>query len=182
MITVLENSLTRKKHVLNLVDHRGKVIGFNPYPGNIKLKYKLYRSDGYLILTDDDEPIEKYLIGAPFHFGPNVSFTQDTETDSLTAMHIDLVSDTLKITNELDIEGEGGEYYVEEIGLTQKDLDELFSKENVKRWMNGEWKHLSQCYGLKKTWQEMTDKEKIEELFGRLLMLESKVNILGNAK
>jgi len=182
MITVLENSLTRKKHTLNLVDHKGKVIGFNPYPGNKKLKYELYRHDGCLILTDEDEPIEKYLIGAPFHFGSDISFTPSNMSNDLTAMHIDLISDKLKLVNELNIVGDGGEYYVEDIGLSQKDLDKLFSKENVNKWMNGEWKYFEQCYDVKKVWQDMTDSEKIESLFGRILKLEEKVNLLGNLK
>lgn len=185
MITVLENSLTQKKHILNLIDHNGKALGFNPYPGNEKIKYSLTKNDGTPLLSEKDESIEKYLIGAPFHFGNNASFVPSETDDSLIAINIDLVSDNLELINHLTISGDGGEYYIEDIGLSLKDMEQLFSEKKISEWKSGAWSLMYEHgFGPKKDklWEELTDREQIEILIKRIEKLEEKVNMLGNLK
>lgn len=182
MITVLENSLTRKKHTLNLVDHRGRVLGFNPYPNNKKVRWELTDSSKGPILNTDRVSIESYIIGAPFHFGSDVTFVPSEKDNSLTAVNIDLIRDDLKTVDRLTIYGEGGEYYVDDVGLSDEDMADLFSKESIERWKDGHWSYLYATKIKEKSWEEMDDSEKIAHLLARIEKLESKVNLLGNAR
>ena len=184
MITVLENSLTKKKHTLNLVDNRGRVVGFNPYPDGKPLKYEFRNSEGILVSNEKYRPIEQYLVGAPFHFGSDISFVPSEIDDSLTAMNVDLITDNHGLINELHIEGQGGEYYVEDIGLSKEDLNALFSQEKIQYWKeHASWRPLYP-YELKveKTWEDMAQTEKLEYLLSKVSKLEEKVNLLGNLK
>ena len=184
MITVLDNSLTRKKHTLNLVDHKGRVLGFNPYPGNKQIRYDLKNEEGKDLLEFNDMPIEKYLIGAPFHFGSDITFVPSQKDNSLTAINIDLISDKHGIVNYLTINGVGGEYYVDDIGLSDEELSSLFSSDKIRYWKEHScWRPLYP-YELKqeKTWEEMNDSERIAFLLKKIEKLEEKVNLLGNLK
>ena len=183
MITILQNSLTRKKHTLNLIDHKGRVLGFNPYPGNHKVEWELMDEKGKDLIGDADIAIEKYLVGIPFHFGSDITFEVSQRNNSLNAINVDLVSDNLQELNHLTIHGEGGEYYIEDIGLSEADKIALFSKEAIEKWKNGRWADLY-VQGLgnssEKAWGVMTQEEKLESLLHRIEKLEGKVNLLGN--
>ena len=74
MITVLENAQTRAKKTLNFVDHKGKVVGFNPMPDGERLRFQLRAPSGRTVLTQADMPLEHYLRGLACHFGPGISF------------------------------------------------------------------------------------------------------------
>ena len=54
MITVLENAQTRAKKTLNFVDHKGKVVGFNPMPDGERLRFQLRGPSGRTVLTEAD--------------------------------------------------------------------------------------------------------------------------------
>ena len=131
MITILENAQTRHKGSLNFVDNRGKVVGFNPMPGGERLRYQLRAPSGKTVLTEADMPIAHYLRGLACHFGPGISFTAD-EDGERKAMIVPLVSDAsvagkgLQQT-QLRIEGVGGEYYCDDLGLTSEEIESLFS-------------------------------------------------------
>ena len=79
--------------------------------------------------------LSHYLRGLACHFGPGISFATG-EDGERRAMIIPLVSDTpvagrgLQKT-ELHIEGVGGEYYCEDIGLTNAEIDELFAEKEA---------------------------------------------------
>ena len=185
MITILENSITKKKNTLNLVDNNGRVLGFKPRPNNVLLKYQFRNSDGHLVSDETCQPLERYLIGSPFHFGRDISFVPSDIDGELTAMNIDLISDKLGLVNELHIEGVGAEYYVEDIGLSNNELSALFSDANIEQWRKtSAWRPLYpyELVKPKKTWEVMSDKERIETLLKRIEKLEEKVNILGNLK
>ena len=131
MITVLENAQTKAKGTINFVDHRGKVVGFNPAPDGARLRYQLRAPSGRTVLTEADMPIAHYLRGLACHFGPGISFTTDEEGER-KAMIVPLVSDApvagkgLQQT-QLRIEGVGGEYYCDDLGLTAEEIESLFS-------------------------------------------------------
>jgi hypothetical protein len=135
MITILENAQTRNKSTVNFVDHKGKVIGFNPSPDGARLKFQLRGPSGKTVLTEADMSLSHYLRGLACHFGPGISFATG-EDGERRAMIIPLVSDTpvagrgLQKT-ELHIEGVGGEYYCEDIGLTNAEIDELFAEKEA---------------------------------------------------
>ena len=186
MITVLQNSLTARKHTLNLVDHKGRVVGFNPYPGNRKVEWELADDTGKDLIGDEDIAIEKYLIGIPFHFGSHALLETSSRYASFTSLKVDLVSDNLMVTNHLTIHGEGGDYYVEDIGLSEDDKVALFSPKAISKWKTGRWAELYiQGLGdkplVEKSWAEMTDHERVEHLLRRIEKLEGKVNLLGNS-
>lgn len=184
MIVVLENSLTRKKNTLNLIDHKGKVVGFNPYPNGKRLKYELRDSSGKIILTDETEPIEKYLIKSDFHFGSDITFTVSQNDNTLSAMNLELISDNLEYVNMLRIEGKGGEYYMEDIGIPRQELAALFSKENRNYW-NSIVEHNGielQFLNNVNPWNSMTVEEKLDFLSKKILKIEEKLNLLGNLK
>lgn len=137
MITLLDNSLTRKKHTMNFVDNRGKVLGFNPYPNNKTIKYELRNQRGILLFNEQYIPIDKYLIGATYHFGNDISFSVDNDSSELSAVNVELVSDDLRLADqnvlELRIEGMGGQYYCEDIGLSERDKKRMFTPEAIER-------------------------------------------------
>ena len=54
MITILENAQTRNKSTVNFVDHKGKVIGFNPSPDGARIKFQLRGPSGKTVLTEAD--------------------------------------------------------------------------------------------------------------------------------
>lgn len=187
MITVLENSLTRKKHTLNLVDHKGKVFGFNPYPNNKKITWELkIRNHATAAITDKDISIERYIVGAPFHFGSNIMFgVSGNGAGKSDGVMIELVADNLSTYNNLFIYGDGGEYYCEDIGLSEKEIKQLFSKEAIDRWKNGNWsKFYKEFYGKRNAdgWDEMPISRKLDYLLNKVEKLEEKVNLLGNLK
>ncbi len=130
MITILENAQTRHKGSLNFVDHRGKVIGFNPAPDGARLRYRLFAPSGKTVLTEADMPISHYLRGLACHFGPDVVFDagKDGRRHSMT---VPLVSDTAVAggtqTTHLHIEGVGGEYYSDDLGLSAAEIESLFA-------------------------------------------------------
>ena len=132
MITVLENAQTKAKGTLNFVDHRGKVVGFNPAPDGARLRYQLRAPSGRTVLTEADMPIAHYLRGLACHFGPGISFTTD-EDGERRAMIVPLVSDApvsgkgLQET-QLHIEGVGGEYYCDDLGLSTEEIRNLFAE------------------------------------------------------
>lgn len=130
MITILENAQTRHKGSLNFVDHRGKVVGFNPSPDGARLRYQLRAPSGKTVLTEADMPIGHYLRGLACHFGPGISFTTD-EDGERRAMIVPLVSDAAVAgkfqTTQLHIEGVGGEYYCDDLGLTSEEIRTLFA-------------------------------------------------------
>ena len=140
MITVISNFLTDKKHTLNLIDHNGKIIGFNPYPdGHNPIKYNIRSSIGVEILNEKTMPIEKYLIGLKFHFGECVSFVS-SEYDDLVAMDIELVNDNCENYDskfqQLHIEGCDAEYYIEGRNvntLSEEDKNKLFDIERIEQ-------------------------------------------------
>lgn len=137
MITLLENSQTRKKHTMNFVDSRGKVLGFNPYPNNKIIKYELRNQRGILLFNEQYIPIDKYLIGSTYHFGNDISFSVANDSNELSAVNIELVSDDLRLADqnvlELRIEGIGGQYYCEDIGLSERDKRRMFTPEAIER-------------------------------------------------
>ena len=132
MIALLENAQTRHKGSLNFVDDRGKVVGFNPAPDGARLKYQLRAPSGRTVLTEADMPITHYLRGLACHFGPGIAFATDDDGER-RAMIVPLVSDEpiagqgLQET-QLHIEGIGGEYYCDDIGLTSADIQSLFAE------------------------------------------------------
>ena len=130
MITILENTQTRNKSTLNFVDSKGKVIGFNPLPDGQRLKFQLRAPSGRVVLTEADMALSHYLKGLACHFGPGISFTTDDDGER-RAMIVPLVSDEPVgnrglLETQLRIEGVGGEYYCEDIGLSSEDLRTLF--------------------------------------------------------
>lgn len=131
MITILENAQTRHKGSLNFVDHRGKVVGFNPLPEGERIRFQLRAPSGKTVLTEADMPISHYLRGLACHFGPGISFTVD-ENGERRGMIVPLVSDAALAgagpqTTQLNIEGAGGEYYCDDLGLTAQDIETLFA-------------------------------------------------------
>ena len=132
MIALLENAQTRHKGSLNFVDDRGKVVGFNPAPDGARLKYQLRAPSGRTVLTEADMPITHYLRGLACHFGEGISFTTDDDGER-KAMIVPLVSDApvagkgLQAT-QLQIEGEGGEYYSDDLGLSAAEIERLFAE------------------------------------------------------
>ena len=131
MIALLENAQTRHKGSLNFVDDRGKVVGFNPAPDGARLKYQLRAPSGRTVLTEADMPITHYLRGLACHFGEGISFTTDDDGER-KAMIVPLVSDAplaggSSQETQLLIEGVGGEYYCDDIGLTSADIARLFA-------------------------------------------------------
>ena len=132
MITILENEQTRAKGTVNFVDHKGKVVGFNPAPDGSRLKYQLRGPSGRIVLTEADMPLSHYLLGLACHFGPGISFVPD-EDGGRKAMIIPLVSDApvagkgLQET-QLHIEGVGGEYYCDDLGLSSQEIRDLFAE------------------------------------------------------
>lgn len=132
MITILENAQTRSKRTINFVDHRGKVIGFNPLPDGSRLKFQLHGPSGRVVLTEADMSLSHYLRGLACHFGPGIAFATDDDGER-RAMIVPLVSDEpiagqgLQET-QLHIEGIGGEYYCDDIGLTPADIQALFAE------------------------------------------------------
>ena len=130
MITILENAQTRHKGSLNFVDHRGKVVGFNPSPDGARLRYQLRAPSGKTVLTEADMPIAHYLRGLACHFGPGISFTTG-EDGERRAMIVPLVSDAAVAgqfqTTQLRIEGAGGEYYCDDLGLSADEIKSLFA-------------------------------------------------------
>ncbi len=135
MITILENVQTRAKGSLNFVDHKGKVIGFNPAPDGMRLKYQLRGPSGRTVLTEADMPLSHYLRGLACHFGPGISFTAE-EDGSRRAMLVPLVSDAPVagkglLETELHIEGAGGEYYSDDLGLSAEEIRQLFEEKEA---------------------------------------------------
>ena len=130
MITILENAQTRHKGSLNFVDNRGKVVGFNPMPGGERLRYQLRAPSGKTVLTEADMPIAHYLRGLACHFGPGIAFAAGDDGER-RAMIVPLVSDAAVAgkfqTTQLRIEGAGGEYYCDDLGLTTDDIQTLFA-------------------------------------------------------
>jgi len=135
MITLLDNSLTRKKHTMNFVDNKGKVLGFNPYPNNKVINYEIRNQRGNLLFNQQYIPIDKFLIGCTYHFGNDISFSVDNDSNELSGVNIELVSDNLRLCDqnilELRIEGEGGQYYCEDIGLSEVEKERLFSDKAI---------------------------------------------------
>ena len=132
MITILENAQTRSKRTLNFVDNKGKVIGFNPSPDGRRLSFQLRGPSGRVVLTDADMSLSHYLKGLACHFGPGISFATDDEGER-RAMIVPLVSDAPVgdrglLETQLRIEGVGGEYYCDDIGLTPDDIRQLFEE------------------------------------------------------
>lgn len=131
MITLLENSQTRNKHICNFVDDRGKVIGFNPYPDGKRIKYSIRNRDGRLLFTELDESVDSILVGMQAHF-EDITFTTSTDDDTINAINFTLVRDpNPEYTYTVHIEGRGGEYYCEDLGLPKEELQELFSPEKI---------------------------------------------------
>ena len=131
MITILENAQTRNKSTVNFVDHKGKVIGFNPSPDGARLKFQLRGPSGKTVLTEADMSLSHYLRGLACHFGDGISFTTDDDGER-KAMIVPLVSDAplaggSSQETQLLIEGVGGEYYCDDIGLTSADIARLFA-------------------------------------------------------
>ena len=132
MITILENAQTRSKRTINFVDHKGKVVGFNPLPDGARLKFQLHGPSGRVVLTEADMSLSHYLRGLACHFGPGIAFATDDDGER-RAMIVPLVSDEpipgqgLQET-QLHIEGVGGEYYCDDIGLTSADIQSLFAE------------------------------------------------------
>ena len=124
MITMLENAQTRSKRTINFVDHRGKVIGFNPLPDGSRLKFQLHGPSGRVVLTEADMSLSHYLRGLACHFGPGIAFATDDDGER-RAMIVPLVSDEpipgqgLQET-QLHIEGVGGEYYCDDITVDRR--------------------------------------------------------------
>lgn len=132
MITLLENSQTRLKHTFNFVDDRGKVIGFNPYPNGNRIRYTIRNSEGMLLFDEKTEGIDFLLVGMLAHFDNDITFTPSTDDDTINAINFSLVRDAdISKTFTVHIEGKGGEYYCEDLGLTKEELNRLFSKENI---------------------------------------------------
>lgn len=133
MITLLENSQTRNKHTYNFIDNRGKVIGFNPYPDGKRIKYTIRNKKGTLIFTEADESIDFLLVGMLAHFDNDITFTPSNEDDTINAINFSLVRDNdINETFSVHIEGKGGEYYCEDLGLSKNELEDLFSEEKIK--------------------------------------------------
>lgn len=183
MITVLENSLTKKKHTLNLVDHKGRVLGFNPYPNDEKISWELcIENNAVAILSDKDIAIEKYIVGAPFHFGSDITLGVDPNTNKVNGLNVELISDNLSTVNYLYVFGSGGEYYCDDIGLSNEDVRKLFSAEEIAKWKNGRWSsHYRQFYSDSK-WDNMNLLEKTDLLHEKVEKLESKVELLEKAR
>ncbi|MBR1609657.1 MAG: hypothetical protein IJ678_08605 [Kiritimatiellae bacterium] len=131
MITILENAQTRGKGTANFVDDRGKVVGFNLAPEGGRLAFRLRAPSGRVVLTDADMPISHYLRGLACHFGPGITFAAG-EDGERKAMTVPLVSDAPVAghglqTTQLEIEGVGGEYYCDDLGLTPDEIKKLFA-------------------------------------------------------
>lgn len=132
MITLLENSQTRLKHTFNFLDDRGKVIGFNPYPDGNRIKYTIRNRDGKLIFDEKTEPIDTILVGMLSHFDNDITFTPSNDDDTINAINFSLVRDNdISQSYSVHIEGRGGEYYCEDLGLSRDELNKLFSKESI---------------------------------------------------
>ena len=133
MITLLENAQTRNKHTYNFVDDRGKVIGFNPYPDGHRIKYTIRNKDGHLIFDEKDEAIDFLLVGMLAHFDNDITFTPSMDDNTINAINFSLIRDgDPSITFSIHIEGKGGEYYCEDLGLSRKELEDLFSEKKLK--------------------------------------------------
>ena len=144
MITLLENTMTRKKGTMNFIDNRGKVIGFNPYLVDEfkrvrRIPYSIRNRDGKLILDDTIMPVEDWLIGNYYHFG-SMYFTPETDGDELIVMEVELIHDHAahlakvdfaEVSLELRLAGKGGKYYCEDLSLSADDVKKLFSPEAV---------------------------------------------------
>jgi len=136
MITLLDNSQTQNKHICNFVDDRGRVIGFNPYPYGKRIKYSIRNHDGHLLFSETDEPIEFLLVGMFVRF-EDVAFTTSNDDDTINAINFTIVRDSNpEYRYSVHIEGQGGEYYCEDLGLTKEELQELFSQKNVQSAKN----------------------------------------------
>ena len=134
MITLLENSQTRNKHTYNFVDDRGKVIGFNPYPDGKRIKFSIRNKEGHLIFDQTDESIDFLLVGMLAHFDNDITFTPSMDDDEINAINFSLIRDAdPDLVFSVHIEGKGGEYYCEDLGLAKNELNDLFSDENIKK-------------------------------------------------
>lgn len=132
MITLLENSQTRNKHTYNFIDDRGKVIGFNPYPDGKRIKYTIRNRNGELIFDQSEESIDFLLVGMLAHFDNDITFTPSNDDDTINAINFSLIRDSdPSHTYSVHIEGKGGEYYCEELGLAKEELQKLFSPESI---------------------------------------------------
>lgn len=135
MITILENAQTRNKSTVNFVDHKGKVVGFNPLPNGQRLKFQLRGPSGRVVLTEADMALSHYLKGLSCHFGPGIAIASD-DNGERRAMIVPLVSDEPVagkglLETQLRIEGVGGEYYCEDIGLSAEDIRILFEEKQA---------------------------------------------------
>lgn len=132
MITLLENSQTKEKGTLNFVDDRGKVVGLNPYPDGKRIKYSVRNGMGHLIADDQLDPLEYILVGMHARFGNDVSFAKESDGDEITAMSFSVFMDRdPKHVFSFHVEGTGGEYYCEDLGLLKQDLLDLFSPQRI---------------------------------------------------
>ena len=132
MITLLQNDQTINKHTYNFIDNKGKVIGFNPYPDGKRIKYTIRNREGHLIFDEKDESIDFLLVGMLAHFDNDITFTPSTDDDTINAINFSLIRDAdPSVTFSVHIEGKGGEYYCEDLGMTKDELNDLFSPEKI---------------------------------------------------
>lgn len=189
MITVLENTLTKKKHILNLIDHNGKVFGFDP---SKVTHFELRDGKGKILVSNAYCSLEKCLIGANLHFTNENYFNVVSEYDSsIKSFNLILETDDSNsiYSYSLHIDGIDGGYYLEDAGLSKDDLAKLFSKEHLEYWMWNRWTKDRIEDVLKETttnvtknvknWNEKTISEKLEYLYSKILKIEEKVNMLG---
>lgn len=125
--------MTREKGTLNFVDDHGKVVGLNPYPNGKRIRYSIRNNEGHLIADDQLDPIEYVLVGMHARFANDVSFARENDGDGIKAMSFSVIMDrNPNIVFTFNIDGIGGEYYCEDLGLSKADLLSLFMPDKVR--------------------------------------------------
>lgn len=129
MIRLIENSLTRKKNVLNFMDNHGKVLGFNPEPDGLPISWILYDECLNEVCCEDDcsKFLPDYLNNLPYTFGEyTVSKCEENSDGKKEELSIQLIPDdpcekTLLLIVEFFAQG----FYTAEFSLDPKDKDDF---------------------------------------------------------
>ena len=96
MIRLIENNLTKNKHVVNFMDHFGRVLGFKPEPDGFPISWRLY--DEHLNEYCNEEDCKKFLPdflkNLPYTFGDYIVTKSEKDLDvNLEELNIHLIPD-----------------------------------------------------------------------------------------
>lgn len=136
MIRLIENSLTKKKNVLNFIDNHGKVLGFNPEPDGLPICWVLY--DEFLNDICCEEECSKflpdYLNNLPYTFGEHiVSKCEQNSDGKKEELSIHLIpDDPSKKSLLLIVEFFAQGFYTAEFSLNPEDK-EIFDANKLSR-------------------------------------------------